>query len=147
MQIEKAARIAAVVVAILLAVVFIVCIARADYPNGFEKIKEICDRSPEIMPGVRGVEIRTCDTLNEDNKGGTLLLMAGDGEEGIGVGIGVFDKNEQVIVYVAIYHMNDGSTVIVNLLTGEEDSVSDETVSKFIYMWLRLYYQAVGTPI
>jgi len=147
MQIEKAARVAAVVVAIILSVILIVSIARADYPNGFDKIHEICMGSPEVMEGIKGVEVYTPDTYNENNPHGQVMLAAGECEKGIVVGIAVFDKNMVPLVYIAIYHMtDDGSTFVANILTGEKDDISPETVQKFIDQWLKLYDQVVRTP-
>jgi len=146
MQIEKAARVAAVVVAIILAVVFIVSIARADYPNGFDKIHEICASSPEIQPGIKGVELMIPDVQNENNLGGHILLLAGEADNGIGVGIAIIDKDNEPILYTAIYHMTDESTFVVNIMTGRRDTISEKTVQEFIAQWLILYNKAIGTP-
>lgn len=138
LEIQYAAKWAFVVATVLLAVVFIVAIARADYPNGFDKIHAICAVSPELQKGINGVEIPLADQ-SRDNKGGTLTLFAGEGDKGIGVGASIQDSEGTYLVYVGIFHMSDESTVVVNLLTGEEDTVGDETVQKFIKWWLGMY--------
>ena len=134
-------------VAVLLAVILVVAIARADYTNGFSRIHEICAASPEIQEGVKGIEMSVPDTFNEDNKGGTILLMAGEGENGIGVGIVIRDKDETPLIGVAIYHLADDTTFVVDLLTGEKDTISNATVQEFINQWMELYNKATGTSI
>ena len=137
-------RLMLVVAVIVLAVVFVVAIARADYPNGFARVHELCSMSPELQPGLKGVELYIPDTYNEDNPDGKIMLVAGEGDRGIGIGIAVFDKAEMPLLYVAIYHMTDETTVVVNILTGEEDTIGDVTVQDFINQWFTLYNKAVG---
>jgi hypothetical protein len=143
LEIQQAAKIAFIGVLGLIAgvalVLFIVSVARADYPNGFDKIHAICANSPEVQPGLKGVELSIKDE-SPSNRNGMILLFAGEGDKGIGVGAAVLDSEGNPIVYIGIYHMSeDDSTIVVNILTGEEDTIEPETIQKFITWWLGMY--------
>lgn len=125
-----------IIVGVIAAIVFVAVVARADYPNGFAEIHAICARSPEVQPGIKGVELAIKDDKDD---GVMILLFAGEGETGIGVGVALLNAEGVPFYYTAIYHMTDGSTVIVDLLTREQDTVTPETVQKFISWWLGGY--------
>jgi hypothetical protein len=144
---NKAAKIAFVAVTILIAIVFLVAIARADYPCGFEEIHKICESSPEMLPGVKGVEVTMPDESGA-NPGGTVVLMAGEGKDMIGVGISIVDPQGNGIIAIAIYHSSsDHTNTVVNLLTGAGDEVLDTTVTEFIQTWLTIYNKGIGTEV
>jgi hypothetical protein len=131
---------------LVLAAIFIACIARADYPLGFDKIKALCDNGTEVAEGVMGVEAELPDTLTTGNPDGKILLMAGEGPKGIGVAIAIVTSEGDPILWIGIIHFQEGDqNVAVNYLTGEDDVASDETVAKFLATWLNLYNKACGT--
>lgn len=130
-----------------LVMVFVVPETQADYPYGFDKIKEICDMSGEIMPGMKGVELRVPDT-SPGNYGGMTTLLAANGENVIAVGMILRSSEGDPFIGVTIIHSHaDGENVIIDLLTKEEHSIEGGTIGLFITEWLRLYNKAMGTPV
>lgn len=139
---------AAAVVALV--VLVMVAVAKADYPNGFDKIKAIIDKEgyPMAIEGLTGVEGMLPDTVTRGNSEGKILLMAGEGEKGIGVAIAIVTEENDPIMYVAIYHFSaDHTTVVVDILTGQQDTISPETCNEFITQWLKLYEKSKGTNV
>lgn len=116
---------------------------RADYPLGFDKIHEICNKHGEIV----SEDLKTWQTSLFDtdlnNIGGRLVLGCGESSKGIGVHIVKMDKAGEGIVGLAIFHLHNRGNLLLNLFTNETDIVSDEMVARFINKWLELYSQAI----
>jgi hypothetical protein len=136
-----------VITVLVIAAIFFYTLARADYPNGFDKIHQLCEASENVVDEVKVIEVYMPDTINPGNPDGKILLLAGEGPKGIGVGMVILTSEDDPIVGVIIYHFNDETTVVRNVLTGEIDDIGETTVQLFIDEWFRLYNLAIGTQV
>lgn len=118
------------------------------YPCGMERVSAIAMHSDtEIVPGVSGVEMIIPDYISDDNPGGKILLACGFGKEHgvVGVDMGILTKEGYTIIEVAVYYFPEEQVwSVVNLTTGEEDTITEKTACEFVDQWLKLYDKALG---
>ena len=134
------------IVAGLAVIFFIASIAKADYSNGFQRVKDLVDTCGYLEPGLQGMTLVVPDTIHEANAGGLIALSAGEGTGGIGVTIDIVNKDGQPLVSLGLVHLHlDHTTVIIDFLKGTEDKVRDTTAQSFINLWFTIYEKAVGS--
>lgn len=142
------------IVAILLAVAFIVTVSVAEqptYPCGMSRVYDILSTQEEVMPGVKGKGILILDTVHGSNRGGFMLLRGGlvvepgEYEGNIGVMIAVLTEEMELITgSVVFYSPKEQIWMVLNLVTGAEDTITAEGACSFVQSWLMLYDQVNG---